>query len=266
MNRGVETSYSGGRIISNASKHVKVGCCGFPVARAKYYEVFEVVELQNTFYDLPDIEWAIRVRREAPGGFEFTVKAWQVITHHSTSPTWKKMRKKPEGEVEKYGYLRPTRENFVALEKTIEVARALESRIIVLQTPGSMPYTDESVRWVNDFFEEASSIASGIILAWEPRGEWAKAPELTRLLERHGIIHVTDLLREKPLLINKGVLYTRLHGLGGGEVNYSYTYTPEDLSRLKILLEEFSFEKAYVMFNNVKMWQNAQEFKTLLRG
>lgn len=264
MGKDAETAYGGERSFSDTPKRVKVGCCGFPVARSKYYKVFDVVELQNTFYDLPQVEWATSVRKEAPEGFEFALKAWQVITHPSSSPTWKKMRKRPEGEVEKYGYLRPTRENFSALKKTVEIAKALGSRIIVLQTPSSMPYTQESVKWVNDFFEEASSIAGEIMLAWEPRGHWARAPELLGLLERHGIIHVTDLLKEKPLLINMGILYTRLHGLGGGEVNYTYTYTPEDLNRLKRLLEDFSFQEAYIMFNNVKMWQNAQEFKALL--
>ena len=30
----------------------KVGCCGFPVVRGRYYETFGVVELQQTFYQL----------------------------------------------------------------------------------------------------------------------------------------------------------------------------------------------------------------------
>jgi uncharacterized protein YecE (DUF72 family) len=28
---------------------IKVGCCGFPVAKEKYYKNFDVVEIQQTF-------------------------------------------------------------------------------------------------------------------------------------------------------------------------------------------------------------------------
>ena len=69
------------------SRKLYVGCCGFPYARKKYYEYSKVVELQNTFYELPSLEWGRSARREAPEGFVFTIKAWQVITHPHTSPT-----------------------------------------------------------------------------------------------------------------------------------------------------------------------------------
>jgi uncharacterized protein YecE (DUF72 family) len=32
---------------------VKVGCCGFPLAKAEYYRWFPVVEIQQTFYNPP---------------------------------------------------------------------------------------------------------------------------------------------------------------------------------------------------------------------
>ncbi|MCK4617998.1 DUF72 domain-containing protein [Candidatus Aerophobetes bacterium] len=32
---------------------VKIGCCGFPVGKNRYYERFPVVELQKTFYQPP---------------------------------------------------------------------------------------------------------------------------------------------------------------------------------------------------------------------
>lgn len=43
----------------------KVGCCGFAMVRAEYYRRFPVVEIQQTFYDLPRIQRAERWRREA---------------------------------------------------------------------------------------------------------------------------------------------------------------------------------------------------------
>ncbi|MET1127893.1 MAG: DUF72 domain-containing protein, partial [Thermoproteota archaeon] len=63
------------------------GCCGFPLSRKRYFERFNVVEVQQTFYDPPSADTLRRWREEAPKGFVFTVKAWQAVTHPSSSPT-----------------------------------------------------------------------------------------------------------------------------------------------------------------------------------
>jgi len=248
-------------------KSIYTGCCGFPCARSRYYKLFSVVELQNTFYDLPSVEWALSTRKEAPEGFKFVVKAWQVITHPHTSPTWKKMKKKPGGELTNYGFLKPTRENIEAFSKVLEIAKALDAEILVLQTPPSMPYNAESIAWIKKFFEEVSGLVNNkVLVGWEARGAWASAKELREILEKYDIIHVVDILRTRPVYKHsKGIMYIRLHGLGPGEVNYSYNYTDEDLRKLIEILSEEDFATAYVMFNNVKMLENGLRFKELLR-
>jgi len=35
--------------------NVRIGCCGFPIARNKYYKTFPVVEVQRTFYQPPEL-------------------------------------------------------------------------------------------------------------------------------------------------------------------------------------------------------------------
>ena len=241
-------------------KTVVVGCCGFPTARGKYYSVFKTVELQNTFYDLPSVEWALSIRREAPQGFSFAVKAWQVITHPPSSPTWRRMGRRPGGDPGGYGFLRPSRENIEALERTLEVAKALEAFIVVFQTPASMPLNQDAVKWVDEFFEQAVSMSSAVRYGWEPRGEWARSPVLEEVLSKHGVVHVTDLLRARSVF-HGNMVYTRLHGLGSGEVNYSYKYTDRDLEGLALILKEMGFDTAYVMFNNVSMLNDASRFK-----
>ncbi|MGB9880578.1 MAG: DUF72 domain-containing protein, partial [Anaerolineae bacterium] len=49
---------------------IHIGCCGFPVARNKYYERFSLVELQETFYRLPRLETVEGWRQQAPADFE----------------------------------------------------------------------------------------------------------------------------------------------------------------------------------------------------
>ena len=247
-------------------KIVKIGCCGFPSGRSKYYKEYSVVELQNTFYDLPSTDWARKVRSEAPPDFEFVIKVWQVITHPPTSPTWRKLKKKPQGSLENYGFLKPTNENIKALEKVVEIADILGSRILVFQTPASMPYSDESIKWVIEFFEKAREIVGDkYVLAWEPRGEWNNHDDvLKEIMSKHNIVHVTDVFKRKPVHMADNVFYTRLHGIGPREVNYRYKYTDEDFAKLSSILKELDFKQGYVMFNNVYMGEDSKRFKKYL--
>jgi uncharacterized protein YecE (DUF72 family) len=69
--------------------HLRIGCCGFVAAQAQYFRLFKVIEIQQTFYQLPWLETAAKWRSAAPEDFEFTLKAWQVITHEPSSPTYR---------------------------------------------------------------------------------------------------------------------------------------------------------------------------------
>lgn len=249
-------------------KRVYVGCCGFPCSRRKYFELFSVVELQNTFYDLPTEEWATRVRGEAPRGFKFVIKAWQAITHPPSSPTWRKMRKRPSGNLENYGLLKPTRENIEAFERTVKLAESLEANIVVLQTPPTMPHDEIAIRRIDAFFEEVRPLLNeNIVIAWEVRGPLARSPHLEDVFERHDLLHVVDIFRGRPVHKHRrGLFYTRLHGIGPGEVNYKYDYTDADLSELGRMIFEEDFSEGYVMFNNVKMLDNALKLKSALKS
>ncbi|HID20785.1 MAG TPA: DUF72 domain-containing protein, partial [Planctomycetaceae bacterium] len=72
---------------------VLVGCCGFPAARAKYFAEFEAVEVQQSFYELPQPSTAARWREQVGQQFHFAMKAWQAITHLPSSPTYRKIRR-----------------------------------------------------------------------------------------------------------------------------------------------------------------------------
>ncbi len=72
---------------------VTIGCCGFRAARAAYFAQLPAVEVQHTFYQPPQPATLARWRAEAPPGFTFTVKAWQLITHVATSPTYRRLKR-----------------------------------------------------------------------------------------------------------------------------------------------------------------------------
>jgi uncharacterized protein YecE (DUF72 family) len=109
---------------------------------------------------------------------------------------------------------------------------------------------------------------NNLVVGWEPRGDWREhEDEVKRICDDYGLVHVVDPFRWKPL-DGSGIFYFRLHGIGKGEVNYSYRYTDEDLKRLKEITAEIleSKREGYVMFNNVSMADDAFRFVKLLEG
>jgi uncharacterized protein YecE (DUF72 family) len=104
-------------------------------------------------------------------------------------------------------------------------------------------------------------------VAWEPRGNWLAKPQLIRqLCDQLGIVHVADLLSRDPASSVRFV-YCRLHGLGNREVNYAYRYTDNDLKQLARKLwsiEKQGCQEAYILFNNVTMFEDAKRFWKLI--
>ncbi|MFN3268876.1 MAG: DUF72 domain-containing protein, partial [Zestosphaera sp.] len=172
---------------------VIVGCCGFPTSRKEYYASFEVVELQDTFYNPPDPEKLKKLREEAPENFRFSMKAWQAITHPPDSPTWRKSRFRPPDETKNnYGYLKPTKENLEAWEPVRKSAKVLRASYVVLQTPPSFTYSPENLANLKTFLDLTQEKEFRIGL--ELRGDWLNHSEkLRKILEDYETVtHVTD--------------------------------------------------------------------------
>lgn len=246
---------------------MKIGCCGFPVSKSKYFETFKVVELQQTFYQPPDNTTVEKWHQESPSDFEYTLKAWQLITHEPKSPTYRKLKMKitPSNE-KKYGSFKPTDEVLFAWERTREIAEILNARVIVFQCPSRFKPTTENKRNLERFF--SSIVRKEFIFAWEPRGGWKKE-DINAICKGLDLVHVVDPLRDVPSYGR--IFYFRLHGISG----YRYKYTNDDLVRLKNLIEEwFTSSKSYnshlgidsyFMFNNIYMYEDALTFKSLLK-
>ncbi|MCD6563023.1 MAG: DUF72 domain-containing protein [Thermoproteales archaeon] len=247
--------------------NVKIGTCGWSVkgGRKEYYKYFNVIELQDTFYRLPKLNTVKKWRSEAPENFEFTLKAWQTMTHTPKSPTWRKNNIKVKKEdFKKYGFFRPTNEVFSAWEKFRENAKMLNAKIIVFQTPPSFKCTRENINNMKEFFNSIDR--NRFILCWEPRGNWYENENiLKQVLENLNLVHVVDILKRKPL-VYRNILYFRMHGLGKGEVNYRYKYNDKDLQKIKNIIFSLQHEvrEVYVMFNNIFMFHDALRLKKML--
>jgi uncharacterized protein YecE (DUF72 family) len=204
---------------------IKTGCGGFAVSQRKYFQIFPLVEIQQTFYQLPRIETALKWREAAPTGFEFTMKAWQLITHEPTSPTYRRLRRKPEtNDYIHYGKFQDTEEVKEASETTLHFAKMLGAVVIVFQCPASFLSHRENIGNLQKFFNRVRR--DGIEFAWEPRGDW---PEdiIVNLCKELQLIHCLDPFKGKPR--HGKIQYFRLHGIRG----YGDRYTDEELQTLR---------------------------------
>jgi uncharacterized protein YecE (DUF72 family) len=231
----------------NLRVKVKVGCCGFPVSMKKYFQEFRLVEVQKTFYKPPSLDTLKNWRKNAHEDFEFTVKAWQKITHPPSSPTYRKAG--IEGE--DCGFFKPTQEVFEAYEVTKEVAKVLKANIIVFQTPKSFSESEESMQNLREFF---SSIQDEFVFVWEPRG-WSDE-SVASICGELNLIHAVDPFVQKPLYGE--INYFRLHG--AHKKMYRHKYSDEELKQLL----EFCVRESYVLFNNVYMYEDARRFLGLI--
>jgi uncharacterized protein YecE (DUF72 family) len=240
----------------NKFDELKIGCCGWAGRQEDYFRLFRVIEIQNTFYQLPMLKTAARWRESAPEGFTYTMKAWQLITHEPYSPTYKRLREpiKPENW-RNYGRFRPTPEIFLAWERTREFAQTLGARIILFQCPASFHPTKGNVANMQAFFGEIER--GSLRFAWEPRGVW---PEelIYNLCAELDLIHCVDPFKNRQ--VYGDIVYYRQHGRAAN--TYDYHYTESDLVELKDLV---GGQKGFVLFNNVYMKEDALRFRRLLQ-
>jgi uncharacterized protein YecE (DUF72 family) len=235
-----------------------VGCCGWREARARYFERFPVVELQDPFYEMPSPALAAKWRAASPAGFQFCLKAWQLITHTPASPTYRRLKSKVSlSERDLYGSFRPTEQVRLAWERTREIAQILDAAVILFQCPASFDPTPTNVHNFRTFFESVERGPS--LLAWEPRGPWP--PSLVQeLCAEFNLIHCVDPFAAESQY--GATIYWRLHGRGG----YNYDYSDEELQCLAVEAARRSEEgrAVYVLFNNIRMARDAARFQELL--
>lgn len=107
-----------------------------PVSMKKYQEVFQVVELNRTFYRYPKDSTVERWKKESPAGFEFAVKTHQERSHEH--------RFKSDLAAQ-------------AFDKMKKTCRILQARTLLFQTPASFTpgYLDDA----QQFFKNMDSRA-----------------------------------------------------------------------------------------------------------
>lgn len=235
----------------------RVGTCGFAEAQDTIFADFSILEVQKTFYQPPQVKTARRWRRKAPDDFVFTVKAWQLITHETSSPTYRRLRMSlSDEERAQCGRFQWNETTRMAWRRTQEIADALKAKAILLQTPKSFEPTSENLENLRSFFSKTER--GDRTLVFEPRGE-AWTNELVRGLATNlDLVHGVDPYLRTPA--TSGLHYYRLHGRP--EYEYGYSYTDEDLRDLHMRMSRE--DPAWVLFNNRTMADDARALQKRL--
>lgn len=234
---------------------LRIGCCGFPRTQEEYYRKFKVVEVQKTFYRLPGVERAMAMRSSAPQDFEFTMRAWQLITHDITSPTYtKRDRQIHASHGREAGSFRPTDAVFMAWDGTEEIAAALRAKVVFFESPST--FTPDAANKANmvRFFRTIDR--KKYKFAWKPGPSWGDE-DVKKICAKLDLVHAIDPFKGKVL--GGGPRYIRLEGMEG----HRSKYKGWDLKRLRDFCEDqrsSAKEPIYVLFNNAYRMSDAERF------
>jgi uncharacterized protein YecE (DUF72 family) len=245
--------------------------------RLPYYaERFDTVEIDSTYYHLPEEAttggWADRT----PDDFVFHIKAFGVMTRHPVRVQQLPPDLRDEAPVDDRGRVdRPSRE-FRAeifkrfLEGVSPLRRDGKLGGILMQFPSYVvrkPASLDYLAWTREQLGDQELLVEFRHASWFEDDDARE--ETLRFLDEHGMTHVvTDSPRVDAKTVVPTVVavtgpsaYVRLHGRnadtwhkrgGGASERFDYLYSDEELREwvepLRELAEEA--ESAYVLFNN----------------
>lgn len=228
---------------------IKSGCCGwkglnpkdlgldnwkeeYPSKLALYASIFPCVEVNRTFYHLPQLKttekWFSEAR-SARSDFKFMVKVPQTITHRDRFQT--------NASIDAY-------------DAVTEVAKALNAEILLFQTPSSLRDPEPMERFFSEIDQEFT-------FALEPRG--LPKEEAFELCRKFEMVYCFDPFAQLPEDPPGKVLYLRLHGSPPGDRMYRYEYSKKDFEWLKNVIEKYG-KNCYCLFNNISMYESANLF------
>lgn len=221
---------------------------------SSYVQRFPLVEVQHTFYEPPVDTVLRRWRSSVPADFLFTIKAWQLITHEASGPTYRRMKRQIAAEDRhQLGSFRLTAPVLQAWERTLECARLLRATAVLLQCPRSFRPTVDNVSRLRAFLQTVHRPDARLL--WEPRGEWPDSL-LIELCRELDLVHVVDPMQRETVTPQQ--TYYRLHGTTGSR----HVHTDDELRRLRDQIAVR--ESPHVLFNNLPRLGDAERFLALL--
>jgi uncharacterized protein YecE (DUF72 family) len=245
--------------------------------RLSYYaEHFDTVEVDSTYYRLPDESlvqgWADRT----PAGFTMHVKAFGLMTRHPVKAEVLPEDLRAAMPVDERGRVdRPPRElrgevfrRFLAALEPLRKTGKLGG--ILFQLPSYVVFKDRSLEYLEWARAQLGDDTMLVELRHRSWLEQEHAAETLSFLERIGAAYVTvdapksesakNLIPTVPA-VTSGIAYVRFHGRnlatwnrrgGSAAERFDYLYSDEELAEWVPTLRELAgkAQEAYAFFNN----------------
>ncbi|RRQ20031.1 DUF72 domain-containing protein [Thiohalobacter thiocyanaticus] len=186
-----------------------------------YSRQFDTVEINNTFYRLPEADTFRRWRAAAPAGFVYALKLSRYLTHV-------KYLKDPHQPVQHF----------------LERARLLAETLgpLLVQLP---PHWRLNLQRLDGFI---ACLPAGYRWTLEFRHpDWLDERVFSRLRDAGIGLCIHDLIEDHPFVVTSSWLYLRYHGVDYGEA-YSHQYLTAQARRLG--QAQRSGTDIYAYFNN----------------
>jgi uncharacterized protein YecE (DUF72 family) len=229
---------------------VRVGCCGWsykewvgPFYRsgekmfAQYARSFDVVEMDSSFYRVPDVKTMIGLARNSPKDFLFTVKVPKVVTH--------------EEFLEDTERARETLQQYFASLEPLKFAHKLA--LVLVQLPPKFDFSGK-----NDLERLLGTLADkGLRTATEFRHpSWLEEGNVSESLRMLRDTKSSYTVVDEPLLPpvvhrTASPTYVRLHGRNPDhwyDYNYSDTELKEWAGKVSGMVKEG--DEVILVFNN----------------
>ena len=240
-----------------------------------YAQHFDLVEVNSTFYSVPEPRMVERWCVATPDGFTFDVKLHQLFSFHSTPAKLLPPDLQSRAETDAKGKVKPTPDVQEALLKVFlratEIFRSAKKMgVLLLQlSPAFSPRRHE----LNEL-EPLIGMLNGYELAIEFRNRnWAIGDQLQSTIDfvrKHGVIfvnvdapasdHFTVMRSDVDEVTNSNVAYLRLHGrnakayITGKTVaaRFDYDYNEQEIAEIADRSRKLARESRdlHVIFNN----------------
>lgn len=205
---------------------------------AAYSEVFNFVEVNSIFYQIPPLEEVERWRKTVPSDFQFSVRANRTITHKHR--------------------FKPTEEALETFEKMKRVCSMLRASIMHLQAPPQFAKDRVAINNLRDFLSATEPRKLRLAIEIRTKPPSAALSEMLKIMQDHNVIHCVDLSKGEIPAYESDILYTRLFGKGRHNI-----YQPMDgeLAEIDHKVSNSKSEKAIMSFHFVKMYTDATRLK-----
>jgi len=204
-----------------------------------YSSVYDFVEVNSTYYQLPRPANVASWRKRVPPEFEFSVRC--------------------QKDVAELHQLESTPQTVRIMDSIEKICRRLRASILTILIPKALLRDKELVPKLNAFLSTLNLGRTRIAI--EFRG--GKPTEKTlKTLQDHDAAHSVDISNQDPKVESR-ILYTRLFGKGKENI---YEFDDSELQGIAGKASSPKFEKSILAFHGVRMYRDAARLKTFLNS